>query len=45
MIGQAIFSGEKRPFTRGPEALPQDFDHNKNFIDDSHLEYLEVKRK
>lgn len=26
LSGHAIFNLEKRPFTRGPEALPKDFD-------------------
>jgi hypothetical protein len=45
LIGHASYNSERRPITRGPEALPQDFDHMKNFIDDSHIEYMEVKRK
>jgi hypothetical protein len=39
--GHASYNQERRPVTRGPEALPKDFQNPRNFIDDSHLEYLE----
>lgn len=34
LSGHAIFNPTRRPVTRGPEALPVDFNLKQNFIDD-----------
>ena len=45
VVAQATYNNERRPVTRGPEALPEHFKHEAQFIDESHIEYLQTKRK
>ncbi|CAD8092149.1 unnamed protein product [Paramecium primaurelia] len=45
LSGHANFNPEKRPVTRGPEALPKDFDLDRQFVDEKQLQYIEMRRR